>query len=135
MKLNPIPPTLKDNHRYIVFEIISGCDILFEDVVNAIWSSSMQMFGEVGTSKLRLWIPSAFFDKDRKRGLIRTTNSSVEEARAAIAAIREIAGVKVIFYVLGVTGTIKSARSKFFGIQDLSDFEVGTADGTEGSNA
>lgn len=135
MKLNPIPPTLKENQRYIVFEIISGSDIIFDDVVNAIWSSSMQLFGEVGTSKLRLWIPSAFFDKDRKRGLIRTTNSSVEEARAAIAAIREIGGMKVIFYVLGVTGTIKSARSKFFGIRDLTGFEHGAADESRGSNA
>lgn len=135
MKLNPIPPTLKENQRYIVFEIISGGDVLFEDVVNVVWSSSLQLFGEIGTSKLRLWIPSAFFDKDRKRGLIRTNNNSVEEARAAIAAIREIGGMKVIFYVLGVTGTIKSARTKFFGIRDVAGFESGAADEAEGSNA
>lgn len=124
MRLNPLPPTLRDNQRYIVFEIIANEDILFENLVNAVWNTSLQLFGDVGTSKFKLWVPSTFFDKKKKRGIVRTTHNSVEEVRAVLASVRQIEGENVIIYVLGVTGTIKSARTKFLGLMNLRDFEV-----------
>ncbi|MFH1432697.1 MAG: Rpp14/Pop5 family protein [archaeon] len=124
MRLNPLPPTLRDNQRYIVFEIISKEDIAFENLVNAVWNTSLQLFGDVGTSKFKMWVPSTFFDKSRKKGIVRTTHNSVEEVRAVLASIRQIEGVNVIMYVLGVTGTIKSARTKFLGLMNLRDFEI-----------
>jgi len=122
MKLNPMPPTLRDNQRYIVFEIVSKKEVAFENMVNVVWSASLQLFGEVGTSKFRMWVPSMLFDKARKKGVIRTTHDSVEEVRAVIASVKEIEGESVIFHVLGVTGTIRSAKSKFLGQVDLRDF-------------
>ncbi len=118
MRLNTLPPTLRDNQRYIVFEVISNKDVCLETVVNAIWSTSLQLFGEVGTSKFKMWVPSMLFDASRKRAVIRTTHDSVEEVRAVLASIKEIEGESVIFFVHGVTGTIKSAKNKFLG-QDL----------------
>ncbi len=122
MKLNPMPPTLRDNQRYIVFEIVSKKEVAFENMVSVIWSASLQLFGEVGISRFRMWVPSMLFDKAKKRGVIRTTHDSVEEVRAVIASVKEIEGESVIFHVLGVTGTIRSAKSKFLGQVDLRDF-------------
>ncbi len=124
MKLNTLPPSLRDNQRYIVFEIISKKDVRLDNVVNAIWSASLQLFGEVGTSKFKMWVPSQLFDAGRKRGVMKTTHDSVEEVRAVLASIKEIEGESVIFYVHGVTGTIKSAKNKFMGQGDLRDFGV-----------
>ena len=124
MKLNPLPPSLRDNQRYIVFEIISKKDVQLENVVNAIWSTSLQLFGEVGTSKFKMWVPSQLFDARRKKAVIKTTHDSVEEVRAVLASIKEIEGESVIFYVHGVTGTIRSAKNKFMGQVDLRDFAV-----------
>lgn len=124
MKLSPMPPTLRDNQRYIVFEVISKREMTFENMVSAIWSASLQLFGEVGTSRFNMWVPSTLFDKTKKRAVIRTTHNSVEEVRAVIASIKEIEGESVVFHVLGVTGTVKSAKSKFLGMVDLRDFEA-----------
>lgn len=124
MRLNPVPPSLKDNQRYIVFEIVSKKEVSFENVVVTVWNTSMQLFGEVGTSRFKLWVPSTLYDKVKGRGIIRTTHNTVEEVRAVLASIKEIDGESVIFYVLGVTGTIRSAKNKFLGIVDLRSFQV-----------
>ncbi len=124
MRLNTLPPTLRDNQRYIVFEVISKKDVRLGDVVDVIWSASLKLFGEVGTSKFKMWVPSQLFDAGRKMAVIRTTHDYVEEVRAVLASIKEIEGESVIFYVHGVTGTIRSAKNKFLGQVDLRDFGV-----------
>ena len=112
-RLNILPPTLREKERYLIFEIMSKEEHELADVVNAIWSTSLQLFGEVGTSAFNIWIPSNLYDKARKKGIVKCNHASVEEVRMILASIAEIHAVKVAFSVLGVTGTIKSAKSKF----------------------
>ncbi len=138
IRLNTLPPTLRENARYLVFEIISknydasrqafegskpqkGFDIL--EVVDAVWHSSMALFGETGASKFSLWVPFNLYDRQKKRGIVKCAHTSVEEVRSAIAAIQEIGNEPVIVHILGVTGTILSAKKKFFGIIDLKVFQ------------
>jgi ribonuclease P/MRP protein subunit POP5 len=112
-RLNILPPTLREKERYLIFELMSKEEHELADIVNAIWSTSLQLFGEVGTSSFNLWIPSNLYDKKRKKGIIKCNHTSVEEVRMILASITEVRTDKVAFSVLGVTGTIKSAKSKF----------------------
>ncbi len=123
-RLNPLPPTLRDVYRYIVFEMLTEENVEFEigDVVNAVWHACLELYGEVGTSKFALWIPADLFLKDKKRGVIRCTHRSVEEVRLALATLTHIKGKKVTFKVLGVTGTILSAKKKYLGLLNLKDY-------------
>lgn len=153
-RLNTLPPTLRENARYLVFEIISKNHDAFRpkgwkasndsetasrqafegsltqkdfdiaEVVDAIWQNSMALFGETGASKFSLWVPYNLYDRKKRRGIVKCAHTSVEEVRSALAAIRQIGNEPVIVHVLGVTGTILSAKKKFFGIVDLKAFSV-----------
>jgi len=122
-RLNTLPPTLRENARYLVFEIISRKDFDIAEAVDALWQSSLLLFGETGASKFSLWVPFNLYDREKKRGIVKCAHTSVEEVRSAIAAIRQIGNEPVIVHVLGVTGTILSAKKKFFGIVDLKAFQ------------
>ena len=122
MALNMLPPTLRETHRYVVFEIISKKDIAFSGIVENVWKASLALFGDAGTAEMSLWVPGNLYDTSKKKGIIRTNHFGVEKLRAAIASIREINGEPVIFVILGVTGTIRSAKNKFLGIRDLKDY-------------
>lgn len=122
-RLNTLPPTLRENARYLIFEIISKKDFDIAEAVDALWQSSLALFGETGASKFSLWVPFNLYDRGKKRGIVKCAHTSVEEVRSAIAAIKQIGNEPAIVHVLGVTGTILSAKKKFFGIVDLKAFQ------------
>lgn len=123
MKLNPLPPTLREKQRYLVFGIISKKDFELNELVSTVWDKAQQLFGEVGTAEFSLWVPANLYDKTKKIAIARCNHTSVEKMRAVLASIRDINNEPVLIHILGVTGTIRSARRKFFGITDLTDFQ------------
>lgn len=98
--------------RYVVFKIEGG-KFKFRQVSQAILNQCLQLYGEVGASRLRLWVLEDLFDEENQKGVIVCSHLKVPEIRAALALIREIGDKKVIFHTLGITGTIKSAKNKF----------------------
>lgn len=122
MALNPLPANMRERERYLVFEIISNANFSLEQAVNAIWNAVFQLFGDVGASSFSIWIPSNLFDEKNSVGIVRCNHQAVECVRAALASIKEIEGASVTFKTLGVTGTIKSAKRKFLGQAELTDF-------------
>lgn len=118
-----LSPSLRENKRYLGFEIISEEKLKFEDILNAFWHSILNLCGELGTSKANIWFIKDTWDEVNQRGLIKCKNDSVEYVRSALALIERIGDVKVIVYTLGVSGTMKAAKRKFFGERTLEDFE------------
>ncbi len=112
-KLNPLPPTLRENQRYIVFRIISKKEFEGKDIADALWKNTLRLYGDVGTSELSLWMPLNLYDKKKKEGIIKCNHISVEKVRFSLATIKEINEEHVIIKVLGTTGTIKSAKNKY----------------------
>lgn len=110
-----LPPTMRDRKRYIAFEVVSEKPIDFPDVVNEMWASLLSLLGELGTSKANVWFVKDAWSQDRQIGLVRCEHNSTEQVRAAIGLITEISGKRVIVHSLGISGTMKGARSKFFG--------------------
>ena len=119
-----------ERHRYIVFEIISDrLDITEDNIKNTLWNQIFRLYGEFGTSQTGLWI--IYYDPENKRGVIRTSLTYYENVRAALAMITSIfekqndktkRGVHdVIFHVLGVTGTIKTIKEKYFFVPNKND--------------
>ena len=119
-----LPPTLREKKRYLAFEIISEEKVEFGDILNAFWHSLLNLIGELGASQANIWFVSDSWDAEKQRGLIRCDNKYVEYIRAALALIERIGDNRVIVYTLGVSGTMKAARRKFFGERTLEDFET-----------
>ncbi len=114
-RLNPLPPSMRERERWVVFRVImEGDDPLpLNKAVNTIWKACMENFGTVGCAKFMLWVPSNLYDEKKRAGIIRCTSKTVENLRFALSTIKEVDGKPAVFHVLGVSGTIKRAKKKF----------------------
>lgn len=113
MKLSSLPPSMRENKRYIVFEIFAQGEIEFEELSKAIWRDSIRLLGELDVAISRIWPIEDLFNKERKIAVLRVNHNFVEKFKAVLALIKEIGNKKVAIKILGVTGTIKSAKERF----------------------
>ena len=109
--LKPIPPTQRERNRYIVFELISSTKFDRNSVVRCICNSVLDFIGEAGAGKTSLWAMD--WDEEKQIGILKVNHRSVDDVRASAALMKEINNSPVIFHVLGVSGTLKIARSKY----------------------
>ncbi|MCK5474040.1 MAG: hypothetical protein KAI53_01425 [Candidatus Aenigmarchaeota archaeon] len=113
MRLNPLVPVLKERQRYLVFEIISEKTHPLDEVVDAVWLCALRMWGDAGVSEFSFWIPANLYNSKRKRGVVKCNNESVEKVRSSLAMTKQIGSQRAIVHVIGTTGTIKSAKTKY----------------------
>lgn len=117
-----LPPTLRPRARYLAYEVISDSKVEFTDVINAIWFSVISLLGELGMAETNIRVIKDSWNASKQLGLIRVGHTSVEPVRSALALANRIGETPVIIRVLGVSGTIKGAKKKFFGELDLESF-------------
>ncbi len=109
--LKPIPSTQRERNRYLVFEIISKLKFERNSVVGVIWKSVLNFTGEIGASKTSLWAMD--WDYIKQIGILKVNHRSVDDIRASAAIIKDVDNSPIIFHIIGVSGTLRSARSKF----------------------
>ena len=118
----PLPPSLRSHKRYIIFEVIAENKIEYGDMVNAVWDSMLNFLGELEASKAKIWFIKNLYDENNQRGVIRCGNNYVEHIRTVLSLVHIIGEKRAIIKILGVTGTIKSARNKYLTTMDLRSF-------------
>lgn len=106
-----IKASMKENWRYIVFQLLSNNSVSDKDVVGAVTTSLLRMFGEVGASKTNIWLVE--YDANAKTGIVRCSHNAVQEVVAAMTAILKVNEQDAAFIVKGVSGTIKKATGKY----------------------
>jgi len=121
-KPNILSPTMRERRRYLVFQVVSKEKMPFSDISNGIWHSVLNFLGELGTAESEVWVIKNSWDEEKQLGIIRCEHTAVEKIRTALALVQRIGDQPVIVRVLGVSGTIKSAKKKFFGEVDLLSF-------------
>ncbi|MCJ7478785.1 MAG: ribonuclease P protein component 2 [Candidatus Nanohaloarchaeota archaeon QJJ-7] len=112
-KLQTLPSSLREKKRYIVFEIICRKDRELGQVLDAVWDSVLDFLGQEGTAKADPWIIEGMFNEEEQKGAVKVKKDYVEEVRAALALVQEIGGEEAALQILGVTGTMDSAREKY----------------------
>ena len=110
-----LPPTLRSQKRYIVFEVISESKIKYGDLVSAVWNSLLSFLGEIDSSDARIWFVQNLYKEDEQKCVIKCRHDYIEQVRAVLALIQMIGETKATIKVIGVTGTIKSAKTKYLG--------------------
>jgi len=53
------------------------------------------------------------WNSEKQIGILKVNHRSVDDVRASLAVVKEINNLPVIFHVIGISGTLKSARSKY----------------------
>ena len=136
-------PTLRSKKRYLVFTLqicdtltdklnetnnktkvdkeknpfsISTNSLELKEFIKALNSRILYLYGVVGASEIdaRL-LKNYYFSNEGKgvKGIVRCNAKYVEKLRYALITIDNIEGKKVSVDVVGVSGTIKSATSKY----------------------
>lgn len=117
-----LPPALRPTKRYVAFEIISERPVQYSEFINAVWVSSFNFLGESGSSDAKIWFVHNLYDEKTQKGLLKCTHDAVEKIRVVLSLIQVIGETRCVVKILGVTGTIKSARTKYLAIRDLKSF-------------
>lgn len=106
--LNPIPPTLREKKRYILFKLICDNPIEENEVNFTINEIMLSLFGSFGSakinSKLIEWNPK------ENTGILECERFSEKKAITALQFLREIKGIQVLPNIISVSGTLKSLR-------------------------
>jgi RNase P/RNase MRP subunit POP5 len=96
--------------RYLALEINAEEKFDSKQFMDAVWNALLKLYGEYGASKASLTL----IDYNREKGfaVIRTTHTSVDMARAALASITKIENKPAAIHILTISGTIKTLYKK-----------------------
>ncbi len=105
----------KVRKRYIVFRVL--CDKKPEgyEVETAIINTLARLYGEPFINKAMINV--VYYDKERMKGIIRTTSEYKDNIIAGIGFVRCIGGSKALVIPIKTTGTIKRARDYIYGCE------------------
>lgn len=101
--------TLRDKKRYIAFEIYSDITINRQELIREVSNSIISLFGDIGASEIR----PALMHFGGRFGILRCAREKTLEAKAGLACVNNIRGIRLSIMVLGISGTIKGATEKF----------------------
>lgn len=121
-KLKALKPMITGKKRYLPFEIISESPVEFPDFVNVFWNSAMSFIGELGAAKASIWIVKDLWDQKQQKGVIKCSHRFVERIRLILSLIGRIGDQRVIVNVLGISGTLNSAKAKITSMRDLTSY-------------
>ena len=96
--------------RYLALQVETEVLPSELEFINAVWSSVMRLYGEVGASQTGLSLID--FDLERKVAVIRVSLASLNMVRSSLAAITSIVGKEASVQVLSVSGTLKALFSR-----------------------
>ena len=96
--------------RYLHLKIVSEQIVNEKDVIDAIWSSILKLFGEYGASQANLALIEC--DPQKSYAVVRCLHKALEMVKASIASITEINGKPAAVHIVGVSGTLKALHKK-----------------------
>lgn len=108
LKELPIEKMKMERQRYILFEILQFENKNVEEkvVIDNLWKQFSKFFGEVGSSRIGLYLIE--FNSEKSIGIIRCNQLSLSAVRAMMSTITFLEETKITFHVLKVSGTLKN---------------------------
>lgn len=106
-RLKILPSTLREKKRYILFQLISEEPVAYEDLEQAVWNQFLDTFGELGVSKMGMWMIKNLYDHEKQTGVLRCNHKSVHQVIAGLGLIPRLGDARVMFKILKVSGTIR----------------------------
>jgi len=104
---------MRQPKRYVVFEVVSEHNIEYQDLVSAVWNSTLALLGEAMSSEARPWFIVNLYMPEKQKGVLKCAHNMVEQMRAALSLITMVGESRSIVRILGITGTISSAQEKY----------------------
>ncbi len=102
--------TKRVRKRYLALRVESDQNVNERDLMDAVWSAVLKLFGEYGASQTNLRFIK--HELERSYMVIHCSHLALENVRASIASITEIQGKPAVVHVIGVSGTLRGLRKK-----------------------
>lgn len=104
-------PVMREHRRYVAFKVQAKPVFTPNQIIQAIRSEVLYVLGESSYADANFDIVR--YDEDSMMGIARVTDAYKDTVISAMSLIDNIQGKKAGIWVLGVSGTIKRANSKF----------------------
>lgn len=107
--LKPLPSTLREKRRYIVFEIVSEKKLNAKKLSNSVYKQIQNLIGEINMAKAGIIMLEG---KDNK-GIVSSTNKLANEVVSALTLVSYLDNQEVKIKTLGMSGILKKAKNKY----------------------
>lgn len=104
-------PTLKENKRYIVFEVLSAQRFSFPEIKEAVDSALQFFLGQLGLSKAAPMLLKEKFSQDKQRFVVKVNHKYTDEVKSALILSKKIKNTSVIIKSIITSGTLKKINS------------------------
>ena len=99
---------MRTRRRYLAVQLHSKDELPTESALrNTIWQQLQELYGELGVSRIGFWLIA--YHPDSQTAILRCQHDQVTPLRAALATIRTINSIPIVFQVVGISGTIRKA--------------------------
>ncbi len=105
-KIKPIAPNLREKKRYLAYEVSSAKVLQNADVKSAVQLGLQSFMGTFGCAKAGV----VLVENTAKKGIIKVQVKYVDQAKTALALIKEINKQKVIVKTVKVSGMLHQAK-------------------------
>ena len=107
-KVNTLNPSMRENKRYLAYEIISKSKLKCSDkeLINKI-NSLLGVFQSSDAGIIRVK-----YDAKIQKGVLRVNRKFVDHIRSCFVMIKELCSEKVLIRTLTVSGMVNKAKEK-----------------------
>lgn len=110
-----LPKHLRPRYRYLVVELLADSpgDIDSERFQRELWDATRALYGDLGSAEIDPTVVRFDLDAATGSAIVRTRRDETARARAAVACIDSVDGVRLGCRVLGICGTIRACEEKY----------------------
>jgi RNase P/RNase MRP subunit POP5 len=105
--MKPLLPTLKERHRYVVYELITAHP-LEQDISATLLGRVEEILGVFGMADAGV-LPVTY-DPKTQVGILRVTHTEVPRVRAALLLVTHLDRTSVLIRTRGISGMLNKAR-------------------------
>ena len=106
--MSVLPPTLRENRRYVLFRIITQVDPTQKEVYRSMADSVAALFGDAGAAEMH---PAVVWSEG-EYAIARCTRGYEQSLIAALSVITRVCGEPAAFRSIATSGTILSLKKK-----------------------
>lgn len=106
--MRPLPPTLRENRRYLLVKISGEFSVMPDqkEIYHAIRDACTDLFGDAGSARMHV----AVVWSEGEHAVIRFTRGFEQQMVAAAAVVSRLDGSAIVFRTVAVSGTIHGVK-------------------------
>ncbi len=112
-KLKPLPAAIRQKKRYFALKLESEKALKNADVPKMLWHEMILLMGYFGTAESGFWIIESHVSQNTTHVIVACELKKYEQVRASLALITHMGNYKTRPEILGISGTLKSLRTKY----------------------